>query len=64
MHETPDFYPIEPECSSPIGYCIECGKDIYSGEDIWEIRGDWYCEDCIDKFHTEAEREEYFDDVI
>lgn len=60
----PDCYPMEPEYPSPIGYCVECGKDIYSGEEIWEIRGEWYCEDCIDSFHTEAEGEEYFDDVI
>ncbi len=60
----PDCYPMEPEYPNPIGYCTECGKDIYSGEDIWEIHGEWYCEDCIDSFHTEAESEEYFDDVI
>lgn len=55
---------IEPPTCEAIGYCVECGKDIYSGEEIWEIHNDWYCENCIDSFHTEAEREEYFDDVI
>jgi hypothetical protein len=67
MFEIPDSYPMEPAYQSPIGFCFECGKDIFSGEEIWEIRNQWYCEDCIDGFKTEAqdsEREGYFEEVI
>ena len=54
----------EPSSIAPIGYCSECGNDIFFGEEIWEIHGDWYCESCIDGFQKEAEGEIYFDDVI
>lgn len=64
MHEVPDCSPMEPDYSDPISYCVECGKDIYPGEDIWEIHNDWYCEDCIDSFHAEAEKDEYFYEII
>lgn len=41
--------------------CYECGRDIYEGEDAYNIRGDIYCEDCVKecKFTAEAPEPDY-----
>lgn len=39
--------PLEPPYYEPVDYCHLCGNDIFNGEEIYEIEGDWYCEDCI-----------------
>ncbi len=38
-----------PNASSPAPYCKceICGKDIYEGDEYYEIDGHAYCEDCI-----------------
>lgn len=51
---------LEPDEPETIGFCAECGEDIFEGEDVWEVKGKWYCEHCIDGFRKEAEKEEYF----
>lgn len=55
---------LEPREGNTVGYCAECGQDTYAGEDIWEIKGEWYCEYCIDSFRNEAENKNYFEDAI
>ena len=47
-------YWLEPPEPETVGYCAECGQDIYAGEDIWEIKGELYCEYCMDSFKKEA----------
>ena len=56
--------PCDPRCpNSPdppvFAECENCGKEIYDGDDYWEIDDKKYCEKCIDKFHKFAEVEEY-----
>lgn len=48
--------PLEPPYYEPIGYCAECGNEIFEGEEIYEIQNNWFCEECITI--TEARREE------
>lgn len=50
--------PLEPPYYEPIGYCAECGGEIYEGQDIYEIQKEWFCEDCIAYSYTEAHRKE------
>ena len=65
MYDIPEpRYYLEPKEGEIVGYCTECGQDIYAGEDIWEIKGEWYCECCVDSFRTEAERDDYFENAI
>lgn len=50
---------LEPDAPpKAVGYCISCKRDIFPGDDIWEIRDEWYCESCIDEAHKEAEGSE------
>lgn len=35
--------------------CSQCGGEIYEGDTMYEIRGEVFCEDCIDEFRCEAE---------
>ena len=56
--EEPRYW-LEPPTYEAIGYCRECGCDIYEGNEIWEINGDWYCEECI----RDAQREVYKEDL-
>ena len=39
MYDIPEpRYYLEPKEGEIVGYCAECGQDIYAGEDIWEIK--------------------------
>ena len=42
----------EPEV---FGRCINCGRNIYDGDDFYDIGGDYFCEECINDCHTTAE---------
>ena len=65
MYDVPEpRYWLEPPEPKTVGYCSECGQDIFAGENVWEIKGEWYCECCIDNSRTEAERNNYFEDAI
>lgn len=46
----------EPPLGSAVGTCAFCGRDIYGGEKVYVIDGDWYCTDCVTE--TEAEEKE------
>ena len=49
------------ESESPVCECDECGEGIYDGEDYYEIKGNCYCEKCIEKFRKTAEEpDEWF----
>lgn len=30
----------------PIGYCEECGKELYEHDEFYEVDGGYVCEDC------------------
>lgn len=53
--------PHDPRCPNakepeeiPVFVCSGCGTDIMDGEDYWEIMGEQYCENCIDKARQTA----------
>lgn len=35
---------------TPIGYCVDCGAEIYYGDWCYNIGGDIICEDCINDY--------------
>lgn len=48
--------PCDPRCPNapdqeeiPVFLCSGCGRDIVDGEDYWDILGEQWCEDCMDK---------------
>ena len=53
--------PCHPRCPNapepeeiPVYVCSGCSKEIMDGEDYWEIMGEQWCEDCIDKARQTA----------
>lgn len=46
----------EPPETEPAGTCALCGRDIFEGETVYQIDGDWYCTGCVTE--TEAEKGE------
>lgn len=55
---------LEPSEGETIGFCAECGQDIFAGADIWEMQENWYCGHCIESFKKQAEKENYFEDAV
>lgn len=54
--------PCHPRCPNapepdeiPVYVCSGCGHDIVDGEDYWDILGEQFCENCIDKSRRTAE---------
>ena len=54
--------PCHPRCPNakdpdeiPVFICSGCGREIVEGEDYWDILGEQFCEDCIDKARRIAE---------
>ena len=43
--------PLNLNCCETIGYCRECGNDIFNGQEIYEIDENWYCEECVNEEH-------------
>ena len=37
-----------PEGPKPKAYCSYCDKDLYEGDAIYDINGEYLCEDCLD----------------
>ncbi|HBR01980.1 MAG TPA: hypothetical protein DD738_05160 [Ruminiclostridium sp.] len=37
----------EPQEGDVVGTCAYCGRDIYGGEKVYVIDGDWYCTACV-----------------
>ena len=35
---------------TPIGYCVDCGCEIYYGDWVYNIGGDIICEDCVNDY--------------
>ena len=54
--------PCHPRCPNakgpaeiPVFVCSGCSREIMDGEDYWDILGEQFCEDCIDKARRIAE---------
>ena len=48
--------PCDPRCpnakdseETPVFICSGCSTEIMDGEDYWEVLGEQFCENCIDK---------------
>ena len=43
-------YPCHPKCPNndydAVKECCSCGVDLYTGDDVYCIDGEHYCEDC------------------
>ena len=39
--------------------CSGCGGEIMEGDDYWDILGEQFCEDCINKARQEAVYDDY-----
>ena len=37
-----------PEEAKPKAYCSHCDKDLYEGDALYDINGEYWCEDCLD----------------
>lgn len=37
-----------PEEPKPKAYCSHCDKDLYEGDALYDINGEYWCEDCLD----------------
>lgn len=56
--------PCHPRCPNaldpPAVYvCSGCSRDIYEGDDYWDILGEQWCERCVDNARRIADREPY-----
>ena len=51
-HPCHPFCPNAPEPQS-IGFCQDCGEEIFEGSEYAEINGDLYHKDCLDVMSTE-----------
>ena len=55
--------PCDPRCPNSEGprvvfTCSNCDGDIHEGDDVWNINGEPWCEECIDNAHEHAEWED------
>lgn len=39
--------PLDPPEDEVYGYCDQCGREIYDGEDVYDIDGHTIHEDCL-----------------
>ena len=58
--------PCHPRCPNApeppaVFICSGCSKEIYEGDDYWDIFGEQICEDCMDKAKREAVLYDDFD---
>jgi hypothetical protein len=54
--------PCDPRCPNAeevvVCLCWNCCNEIREGDDMYDINGEHWCENCIDDAHTYAELEE------
>lgn len=59
-------WPCDPRCPNapepPVVFtCWNCGREIREGEDVYDINGEHWCQECIDDAHKYAELEDDYD---
>ena len=59
MCEECRMHPCHPSCPNALGprlvfICSGCSGEILEGDDYWDILGEQFCEECIDKARQEA----------
>ena len=45
----------EPPNGKAVATCAYCGRDIFEGEKVYRLDGDFYCTDCITEETAESE---------
>ena len=48
-HTDPEYIEEKPVC-----HCSHCGEPIYEGDWMWNIHGEYFCEDCINDLKESA----------
>ncbi len=56
--------PCHPRCPNApepkaVFVCSGCSHEIYEGDDYWDIMGEQFCEECIDKARGVAEYDDF-----
>ena len=56
--------PCHPRCPyapepKAVFICSGCSHEIYEGDDYWDIMGEQFCEECIDKAKGVAEYDDF-----
>ena len=59
MCEECRMHPCHPRCPNApeprrVFLCSGCNGDIVEGDDYWDILGEQFCEECIDRARQEA----------
>lgn len=59
MECVPDRPLNPPEDTRPVVYeCNDCGEPIRDGDGYYLIKGNYYCDNCVERNHHYAENEE------
>ena len=45
---TPEEYSQMHRVSKPVASCSDCGCDLYEGDRVYDINGEFYCTDCAE----------------
>lgn len=42
----------DKQAEEPVGACAICGRELYAGENLYQIAGlpEYYCDECLDEF--------------
>lgn len=46
---------VGPELEEDYGLCAWCGKPLKSENDIYKVRGDFVCRECVERMFEERE---------
>lgn len=46
---------VKPKEQEDYGICDWCGEPITNESDIYKVRGDYICRDCVERMHEERE---------
>lgn len=52
-----------PEDDRPKIYeCNDCGEDIRDGDGYYIVKGEYYCDNCVERNHHYAHEDDYWED--
>ena len=46
---------VKPQEQEDYGICAWCGEPITNENDIYKVRGDYICRDCLERMYEERE---------